>query len=131
MSDDILIVDDNPANSKLVQVLLTAEGYAVRTAGDALEALSLIEEEQPRVILMDLQMPGMDGLQLTRVLKADPATRDIVIVAVTAYAMVGDEAKALQAGCSAYVTKPIDTRRLSELVAFHMNAGPETGALSG
>ncbi len=108
----ILIVDDSPVNLKLVRVLLEAENYDVRTAGDADEALALLETFRPRLILMDLQLPGIDGLALTRKLKADPKTRDIAIVAVTAYAMKGDSEKARDAGCDGYITKPIDTRAL-------------------
>ena len=115
--EPILIVDDNPANLKLVRVLLTHEGYLVRTAVDAEEALRLLDEFVPRLILMDLQLPGIDGLTLTRRLKADPARRDIVIVALTAYAMKGDEEKAFAAGCDGYITKPIDTRKLPGQVA--------------
>jgi two-component system, cell cycle sensor histidine kinase and response regulator CckA len=95
--EPILIVDDNPANLKLARVMLTAEGYEVRVAVDAEEALSLLADFRPRLILMDLQLPGMDGLTLTRRLKDDPATCDVAIVALTAYAMKGDEDKAMQA----------------------------------
>jgi len=113
----LLIVDDNPANLRLARLLLVGEGYEVRTAGDAVEALAVLETFRPRLILMDLQMPGLDGFDLTRRLKADAATRDIVILALTAYAMRGDEEKARAAGCDAYVAKPIDTRRLPALIA--------------
>ena len=116
----ILIVDDNAANMKLVSFLFKKRGYDVRTAGDAEEALALLDDFGPRLILMDLQMPGVDGFELTRRLKADPATQDIVIVAVTAYAMKGDERKALAAGCDSYVTKPIDTRLLPGLIASYL-----------
>jgi len=115
--EPILIVDDNPANLKLARVLLTGEGYEVRTAADAEEALSVLKGFSPRLILMDLQMPGMDGFELTRRLKADPATRGIVILALTAYAMKGDEERARAAGCDGYVAKPIDTRTLPGLIA--------------
>ena len=104
--DPILIVDDNPLNLKLARVLLRSEGYRVETAVDAEEALRVLETFSPRLILMDLQLPGMDGLELTRRLKADPARRHIVVVALTAYAMKGDEEKARAAGCDHYVTKP-------------------------
>jgi CheY-like chemotaxis protein len=119
----ILIVDDNPGNMKLVSYLLEKRGYDVRAATGADEALQLLETCQPRLILMDLQMPGVDGFELTRRLKADPKTRDIVIVAVTAYAMKGDEQRALEAGCDGYVTKPIDTRTLPALIAAHLAKG--------
>jgi CheY-like chemotaxis protein len=108
----ILIVDDNPSNTKLLAFLLQSKGYAVRTAANADEALRVIGEHRPRLILMDIQFPGMDGLTLTRQLKADPATRNISIIAATAYAMKGDEQRALAAGCDGYITKPIDTRKL-------------------
>ena len=111
-AEPILIVDDNPANLKLIRMLLDGVGYEVRTASDAEEALALLEEFRPRLILMDLQLPGMDGLTLTRRLKADPRTRDIFVLALTAFAMKGDEERALAAGCDGYVAKPIDTRRL-------------------
>jgi CheY-like chemotaxis protein len=116
----ILIVDDNPGNMKLVSYLLEKRGYDVLTATGADEAIQLLETRHPRLILMDLQMPGIDGFELTRRFKADPKTRDIVIVAVTAYAMKGDEQKALEAGCDGYVTKPIDTRTLPALIAAHL-----------
>jgi two-component system, cell cycle response regulator DivK len=115
--EPILIVDDNPANLKLARVLLSGEGYQVRTAGDAEEAIELLDSFAPRLILMDLQLPGMDGLELTRRLKSDPARRDVLVVALTAYAMKGDEEKARAAGCDGYVSKPIDTDRLPRLVA--------------
>jgi CheY-like chemotaxis protein len=108
----ILIVDDNPSNTKLLAFILSARGYEVRTAASADEALATLAVFHPRLILMDIQLPGMDGLTLTRQLKADPATRDISIIAATAYAMKGDEARAREAGCDGYVTKPIDTRQL-------------------
>jgi CheY-like chemotaxis protein len=116
----ILIVDDNATNLKLVAYLMKANGYVVDTALDAEFALEAIRAHRPDVILMDIQLPGIDGLELTRRLKADPATRDIVIIAVTAYAMKGDQAKALQAGCDDYITKPIDTRTLPETIARHL-----------
>ena len=116
----VLIVDDNPTNLKLVAYLMKANGYTVDTALDAETALDSIRVNHPDVILMDIQLPGIDGLELTRRLKADPKTRDIVIVAVTAYAMKGDQAKALAAGCDDYITKPIDTRKLPETIAHHL-----------
>lgn len=117
MADRVLIVDDNATNLKLVAYLVKAHGYVVDTAADAETAMTAIAANRPRLILMDLQLPGIDGLELTRRLKADPATRDIYIIAVTAYAMKGDREKAREAGCDDYVTKPIDTRALPELIA--------------
>lgn len=120
MGGDVLIVDDNPTNLKLARVLLSAEGYRVRTATDADQALAAVRESPPGLILMDIQLPGMDGLELTRRLKADPATRGIVVLAMTAYAMKGDEERARASGCDGYVTKPIDTRALPGVVAAHL-----------
>ncbi|MBL0217980.1 MAG: response regulator [Myxococcales bacterium] len=116
----ILIVDDNATNLKLVAYLMTANGYEVTTALDADAAIESIGRQRPDLILMDLQLPGTDGLALTRKLKADPETRDIIIVAVTAYAMTGDRERAEAAGCDDYVTKPIDTRALPETIAKHL-----------
>jgi two-component system, cell cycle response regulator DivK len=119
-SEPILIVDDNSQNLKLARILLSTEGYQVRTAVDAEEALRVLESFAPRLILMDLQLPGMDGLEFTRQLKADPARRGIAIVALTAYAMKGDQEKALAAGCDGYITKPIDAELLYREVASHL-----------
>jgi CheY-like chemotaxis protein len=124
--EPILIVDDNAVNLRLARMLLAGEGYDVCTAGDAEEALILLPRFRPRLILMDLQMPGMDGFELARRLKADPETRGIVILALTAFAMKGDEERAREAGCDDYVAKPIDTRTLPALIARHLAASPES-----
>ena len=118
----ILIVDDNASNTKLLAFLLTSKGYVVRTAANADEAVAVLQEFQPRLILMDLQLPGIDGLTLTRQIKADPRTRNIPIVAATAYAMKGDEEKARAAGCDGYITKPIDTRRLPQEIERYLGS---------
>lgn len=123
-SELILIVDDNPVNLKLARVLLTGAGHEVRTAGDAEEALEILKTFHPKLILMDIQLPGMDGLTLTRRLKADPATKNIIVVALTAYAMKGDDEKALASGCAAYITKPLDTRTFADHVARLIGASP-------
>jgi two-component system cell cycle response regulator DivK len=115
--EPILIVDDNPANLKLARLLFEAEGHEARTAVDAEQALKLLETYHPRVILMDIQLPGMDGLELTRRLKGNPETSDMVIVAITAYAMRGDEERARAAGCDGYVPKPIDVYTLPGVIA--------------
>ena len=117
----ILIVDDNPVNLKLVRFLLESEGYHVQTAADAEAALHTLETFAPRLILMDIQLPGMDGLTLTHQLKADPRTKDITIVAITAYAMKVDEERALKAGCDGYVAKPIDTNAFPGLIARYLD----------
>lgn len=125
-SEPILIVDDNPQNLKLARIVLESEGHTVRTAVSAEQVLELLADHVPRLILMDLQLPGMDGLELTRRLKADPRYARIVIVALTAYAMKGDDAKAFAAGCDGYITKPIDTIALAAAVADHLaRAAPE------
>jgi CheY-like chemotaxis protein len=124
--EPILIVDDNPQNLKLARVLLVGEGYEVRTATDAEEALKTLESFAPRLILMDLQLPGMDGLELTRRLKADPARKGIIVVAITAYAMKGDQEKALAAGCDDYIAKPIDTDGVPKLIAAHLRGSPRS-----
>lgn len=124
--ESILIVDDNAQNLKLARLTLSLAGYDVRTAGDAEDALRVLASFTPRLILMDLQLPGMDGLRLTRQLKSDPERRRIRIVALTAYAMKGDEEKALAAGCDGYITKPIDTESFSHVVARHLARGAES-----
>lgn len=116
----VLIVDDNPTNLKLLAYLLQAKGYDVLTAADAESALDVVREVMPAVILMDLQLPGMDGLELTRHLKESVSTRHIAVIAVTAYAMTGDEQRARAAGCDDYMAKPIDTRALPGIVAKHL-----------
>jgi CheY-like chemotaxis protein len=121
----ILIVDDNPANMKLASFVLTSKGYTVRTASNAKEALIEIASFPPRLVLMDIQLPDIDGLELTRRLKAEPATRAIIVVAVTAYAMAGDEDMARRAGCDGYITKPIDTRTLATTVDLYLNPSSE------
>jgi len=110
--ETILVVDDNTVNLKLAWAVLKKRNYEVYTAEDAIEALAVLKTIQPDLILMDIQLPGMDGLELTRLLKSQPATRDIIIVALTAYAMKGDEQKAKEAGCDGYITKPISARTL-------------------
>ena len=112
----VLIVDDNVTNLKLARVILSGEGYDIRTANDAEEALRVLETFSPRLILMDIQLPGIDGLELTRRLKRDPAYSGVVIVALSAYAMKGDEEKALAAGCDGYITKPIEPDTLLDHV---------------
>jgi two-component system, cell cycle response regulator DivK len=98
----------------------------VRTAADAESALEVVRAARPRLILMDLQLPGMDGLELTRQLKRSPDTQDIIIIAVTAYAMRGDEQRARAAGCDDYMAKPIDTRALPAVVARHLGTTAPT-----
>jgi len=117
LNEPILIVDDNPLNLKLVKRLLEVEQYQPLTAKNAEETITLMERFHPRLILMDFQLPGLDGVELTRQLRANPKNKDIVIVMVTSYDQKGEEDMARAAGCNAYITKPIDTQALSGLVA--------------
>jgi two-component system, cell cycle response regulator DivK len=118
----ILVVDDNDAGLELVRFVLEIEGFRVETAGSAAEVLRRLKTHTPDLILMDVQLPGQDGLSLTRQLKADPATVQIPIVALTAHAMDGDREQALAAGCSGYVTKPINTRTFGDEVKEFLSA---------
>jgi CheY-like chemotaxis protein len=117
MNAKILVVDDNPTNLKLVFHVLKFEGHDILNAVDAEEAQIILADTLPDLILMDIALPGMDGLTLTRKLKANERTRHIRIVALTAFAMKGDDQKALGAGCDGYITKPIDTRIFPAQVA--------------
>jgi len=118
MSEErILVVDDNPTNLKLACEVMGCSGYRVSGATDAEQALKAIEKSLPDLILMDIGLPGMDGLTLTRKLKGDEATRHVRIVALTAFAMKGDEEKAMAAGCDGYISKPMNTRVLAAQVA--------------
>jgi two-component system cell cycle response regulator DivK len=116
----ILVVDDNAANLKLMTLLLARGTYDVRTAANAYEALALVQSFKPRLILLDLQLPDIDGLELTRRWKSDPITRETTIVAVTAYAMTGDEERARAAGADGYITKPLDRDRFRQAVARYL-----------
>lgn len=116
----ILLVEDNPVNRRLAEFLLRSQGYQVHEATTAHEAFDLLKTERPDLILMDIQLPGIDGLQATKKLKEDIATRDIPIVAVTSYAMKGDREKALAAGCVGYITKPIDKVTFIQEIASHL-----------
>jgi two-component system cell cycle response regulator DivK len=116
----ILLVEDNPVNRRLAEFLLRSQGYRVREATTALEAFEILKGERPDLIVMDIQLPGMDGLEATRKLKEQPATADIPVIAVTSYAMQGDREKALAAGCAGYVTKPIDKNTFIQEVAARL-----------
>ena len=118
--EKILVVEDNAVNRRLAEFLLRANGYQVQGATTAQEAFDRVAADRPDLILMDLQLPGMDGLQATRRLKESPATRDIPVLAVTAYAMRGDQERALAAGCAGYITKPIDKTTFIQEVATHL-----------
>jgi len=104
----ILVVEDNPTNMKLSTFLLESADYTVLAATNAEIGLTLAREARPDLILMDIQLPGMDGLEATALLKADEATRGILVIALTALAMKGDEERILAAGCDGYIAKPLD-----------------------
>ena len=114
------MVDDVPENLKLVRILLSKQGFEVHTATTAEDALEMARKIHPRLILADIRLPGMDGLEMTRRLKADPETTDIAIIAITALAMKGDEQKAFDAGCDAYITKPINVKTFPTLIRQHL-----------
>ena len=115
--EKILIVEDNLMNLELATDLLEVSGYVVIQAETAEEGIKLARAESPDLVLMDISLPGMDGLEASGILKQDPTTKDITVIALTAHAMKGDEEKALAAGCSGYITKPIDTREFPKAVA--------------
>ena len=117
----ILVVDDTPATVDLAAFVLNAAAFAVRSATDAGSAILQVHLFKPDLILMDVQMPGLDGLELTRQLKADPSTRHIVVVAFTAFAMRGDEAKMLAAGCDGYIAKPFDITSFAQTVHAYLH----------
>jgi two-component system, cell cycle response regulator DivK len=118
----ILLVEDNAANMKLATFLLESAGHTVLSAADAEVGLTLAREGNPELILMDIQLPGMDGLQATVILKADPATRDIPVIALTALAMKGDEERIRAAGCDGYIAKPLDYKGFLAIVAENVGS---------
>lgn len=122
MLPSVLVVEDNPANMKLAVMLLEHAGYRVLSAETAVDGIALARDQQPRLVLMDIQLPGMDGLEATRILKADPATRDIQVVALTAFAMRSEEAWIRAAGCDGYIAKPIDYKLFLDEVARRLAA---------
>jgi CheY-like chemotaxis protein len=116
----ILVIEDNKLNMKLVNGLIKIGKYRMLEAIDAESGIQLIREQRPDLVLMDIQLPGMDGLSATKIIKEDPDLKDIPIVALTSFAMQGDEEKALAAGCTGYITKPIDTRKFLETVSQYL-----------
>ena len=116
MSARILVVDDVPANVKLLEARLSAEYFDVLTAANGAEALDLVRKLRPDLILMDIQLPQVSGLEVTRWIKDDPELRAIPVVAVTAFAMKGDEERIREGGCEAYLSKPISVGKFIETV---------------
>jgi len=113
---NVLYVEDNEYNRKIVRQLLTRTSYRLREAADGEAALGMVREERPDLILMDVQLPKMSGLDVTRALRGDPATADVPIIVVTSFALSGDEQRAMAAGASAYIAKPYSPRELLSLI---------------
>lgn len=116
MSQTILVVEDNDRNRRLLKILLKSRGYEVIEASTGKEAMDYLDSHNPDLILMDIQLPYVDGLDLTKQIKSNHKTKDIPIIAVTAYAMKGDKERILESGCDAYVSKPINTQELPNLI---------------
>ncbi len=117
MKEKILIVEDNPRNMRLIEMTLRAKNYTLLKATDGEEALDMAMRERPDLIIMDIRLPKMNGLEVTRKLRGTPSFSLTPIIGVTAYAMKGDREKVIEAGCDAYLTKPISTRNLAGLIA--------------
>lgn len=120
----VLVVEDNPANMTLATFLLKSAGYAILTATDAEAGLALARREQPDLVLMDIQLPGMDGLEACAILKKDETTRDIPVIALTALAMKGDEERIRAAGCDGYIAKPLAYREFLATIAARLQKTP-------
>ncbi len=118
----ILVIEDNELNMKLVRGMLKISGHNILEATDAETGIHMTHEHHPDLILMDIQLPGMDGLSATRNILSNANLKHIPIVALTSYAMQGDEEKALEAGCTGYIAKPIDTRTFLQTVSQYLNA---------
>jgi len=117
MKEKILIVEDNPRNMRLLKMTLRPHGYTLLEATDGEGALEIAVRGKPNLIIMDIRLPKMNGLEVTKRLRQIPALRHIPIIAVTAYAMKGDKEKVIEAGCDAYLPKPINTRELPGMIA--------------
>ena len=117
MKERILIVEDNPQNMRLLEMVLRARNYALLKATDGEEALDVAMRERPDLIIMDIQLPKLNGLEVTRKLRETPELRHTPIIGVTAYAMKGDRERVIESGCDAYLSKPINTRELPEVIA--------------
>ncbi len=117
MKEKILIVEDNPLNMRLIEMTLRAKDYTLLKATDGEEALDMAKRERPDIILMDIRLPKMSGLEVTRKLRQIPAFSHIPIIGVTAHAMKGDSERVIEAGCDMYLSKPINTRELPGVIA--------------
>ncbi len=121
MAKLILIIDDEPKNIILLRDLLQVSGYSTNEATNGKQGVELAKTSKPDLILMDIQMPEMDGLEATRILKTDAATRKIPILALSSYAMKGDKERILAAGCDGYLAKPFDIKELLKIVAEYLS----------
>ena len=119
----VLIVEDNPVNLRLAQLLLEKRGFSVRKATTGAECLTEMTRELPDIVLMDIQLPGEDGLAVTRKIRSDPRMAAVVVVALTAHAMAGDREKILAAGCDGYIAKPVDPQGLPSEVSRYLKQG--------
>ncbi len=127
----ILVVEDNPTNLMLIRAVLQRAAFEVEGAASAEEAARWLEKHRPAVVLMDVQLPGLDGLSLTRQLREQQRTADLPIIALTAHAMLEDRERAFSAGCDGYIAKPINTRTLAqEIEAILDNSGATSGRQS-
>ncbi|MFC1974608.1 response regulator [Chloroflexota bacterium] len=117
MKRKILIVEDNPQNMRLVEMVLSAKGYTLLKATDGEEALDMASRERPALIIMDMRLPKLNGLEVTRRLRQTPEFNHIPIIALTAYAMKGDRERVIESGCDAYLSKPVNTHELSVVIA--------------
>ncbi len=132
MKNKVLIVEDNPQNMRLIEMVLRAKDYILLKATDGEEALNIAAREQPELIIMDIQLPKMNGLEVTRKLRANPSFSHTPIIGVTAYAMKGDRERVIESGCDIYLSKPINTRELPEVVAEMLSQRQKiTPSLSG
>ena len=123
MGYEVLVVEDNQQNFELVEFLLEDAGYTVRLARDAAELRSALTDHLPDLVLMDIQLPGVDGITLVEELRADPKTRKLPILAITAHAMRGDRERFLDAGCDGYIPKPIEVATFVDSIAAHLAPG--------
>lgn len=119
--ESILVVDDQPTSVKLIQSTLAGEGYQMLVAANATEALQAVQDSRPELILMDICLPGLDGLALTKLLKSNAESRHIKIVAISAYASPGDNERITAAGCDGYIPKPINTRTLAASIREYLD----------
>lgn len=127
----ILVIEDNEMNMRLMRAVLKVGNYQMMEAKDAETGLRLVRELHPDLILMDIQLPGMDGLSATRIIKSDPDLRDIPIIALTGFAMESDKEKAMDIGLAAYIVKPFSVKELLEAIAHHFNEHPTSQEATG